>query len=313
MIKKIRWLISLIKPYVEKVNNDNLFAIAGHSAFFFILAVVPLTMFGLSVLQSFRIPVETLEEFLGLVLNEMASSYVSEFLGNFHYDTSGISVITLVVTLWSAAQGIHAIINGFNRIHGTHENRNWLFQRLRAIVVTLILIVILVATMMVFVWGASINAWLTPQIKELPEMIESLYNLRYFLVYIYLILIFALMYQKVPNLAKEVRRDFGFRSSLPGAVLSATAWFAMSVGISVYVDDFNGFSIYGGLTRLAIIMVWLYMCILFLMLGAELNFVYHRVIRKYLVRPKNITLLEKVQMALQDEKASRKSNSDKHK
>ncbi len=294
MIKKIKILWKRLHPYISKVNNDNLFAIAGQSAFFFILAVVPLTMFGLSVLQSFRIPVETLEEFLGLVLNDMASSYVSDFLGNFEYNTSGISIITLAVTLWSAAQGIHAIINGFNRIHGTHENRNWLFQRLRAVVVTLVLVIILVATMMVFVLGSSISAWLTPQIKDLPEIIEMLYNLRYFLVYIYLILIFALMYQKVPNLSKEVRKDFGFRSSLPGAVLCATAWFAMSVGISIYVDDFNGFSIYGGLTRLAVIMVWLYMCILFLMLGAELNFVYHKSIRKILVKPKYKSLLERV-------------------
>ena len=48
MIKKIRWLISLIKPYVDKVNDDNLFAIAGHSAFFFILAVVPRFSYGVS-------------------------------------------------------------------------------------------------------------------------------------------------------------------------------------------------------------------------------------------------------------------------
>lgn len=294
MRKIIRRFKELIDPFIIKVTNDNLFAIAGQSAFFFILAVVPLTMFGLSVLQSFRIPVETLEEFLGLVLNEMASSYVSEFLGNFNYDTSSISIITLIITLWSAAQGIHAIINGLNRIHGTHENRNWLFQRFRAVVVTLILIVIIIATLMFFVLGSTLNNLLTPQIKELPQIIEILYNLRYFLVYIYLILIFTFMYHKVPNLDKEVRRDFGFLSCLPGAVLSSTAWFMLSVGISIYVDDFNGFSIYGGLTRLAVILVWLYLCILFLMLGAELNFVYHTNIRRILISPKYRTLIEKV-------------------
>ena len=294
MIKIILRFKKLVDPFIIKVTNDNLFAIAGQSAFFFILAVVPLTMFGLSVLQSFRIPVETLEEFLGLVLNKMASSYVSEFLGNFNYDTSSISIITLVITLWSAAQGIHAIINGLNRIHGTHENRNWLFQRLRAIFVTVILIIIIIATLMIFVLGSTLSTLLTPQIKELPQIIEIMFNLRYFLVYIYLILIFSVMYHKVPNLDKEVRRDFGFRSCLPGAVLSSTAWFALSVGISVYVDNFNGFSIYGGLTRLAVILVWLYLCILFLMLGAELNFVYHSNIRRILISPKYQSLLEKV-------------------
>ncbi len=278
----IKWLLLKLRPYINKVNRDNLFAIAGQSAFFFILAVVPLTMFGLSVLQSLRIPVETLEEFLGLVLNKMASSYVSDFLSDFHYDASRISIVTLVITLWSAAQGIHSIINGFNRIHGTHENRNWLLLRFRAIIVTLSLVVILCATMMVFVLGSTLNAWLSPYIKVLPDFLATLYNMRYFLVYVYLVLIFTMMYRNVPNLSKEVRRDFGFRCNLPGAVFAATAWYGMSVGISVYVDNFNGFSIYGGLTRLAVIMVWLYMCILFLMLGEELNYVYHGFIRRVL-------------------------------
>ncbi len=295
MKKFIKKVYAPVSPLLDKMSDDNISAIAGQSAFYFILAVVPLTMFAVSILQNLHIPVETLEEFLGLVLNKETSSYVSEFLSNMYNDSSGISVITLVVTLWSAAQGIHAIINGLNRIHNTHENRNWFFLRFRAMIVTLLLIVILFATMLVFVMGSTLNNWLTPYIRHLPDFVEMLYRFRYFIVYVYLIFIFALIYRNVPNLEKEVRKEYGVRNQLPGAVISATAWFVMSVGISVYVDDFNGFSIYGGLTRMAVMMVWLYMCLMFLMVGAEVNVVYHdtiRIIRKYGF--KGLHIIEKV-------------------
>ena len=69
----IKSIYAPFQPFIDKINHDNVFAIAGQSAFFLILSSVPLAMFGVSVLQSFHIPVETFENFFGLVLNETAS------------------------------------------------------------------------------------------------------------------------------------------------------------------------------------------------------------------------------------------------
>ena len=33
---------------------------------------------------------------------------------------------------------------------------------------------------------------------------------------------------------------------MPGAFLCTVSWYVLSFGISVYVSDFNGFSVYGG-------------------------------------------------------------------
>ena len=74
---------------------------------------------------------------------------------------------------------------------------------------------------------------------------------------------------------------YKFKSFLPGAVLCTASWYVLSFAISVYVSDFNGFSVYGGLTRLAVIMIWLYFCMICFMVCAEINFVYHSAIRKF--------------------------------
>ena len=82
MLKKIKKLWETFLPFYNKIQDDNVFAIAGQSTFYFLLAVVPLTMFAVSILQNLHIPQKTLEDFLGLVLNENYSSYLSSFLSN---------------------------------------------------------------------------------------------------------------------------------------------------------------------------------------------------------------------------------------
>ena len=80
MLRAIKRIYNWIKPFLDKLNHDNIFAIAGQSAFFLLLSGVPLTMFAVSVFQSLHIPVETLSNVFSLVLNEEATKYASQFL-----------------------------------------------------------------------------------------------------------------------------------------------------------------------------------------------------------------------------------------
>lgn len=283
MRKLIDWVNKIyapFKPFVDKINRDNVFAISGQSAFFLILSGVPLAMFGVSILQSLHIPVETLDKFFGIILNDTASRYMSDFMSNVYENTTGISLVTIIVTLWSAAKGIQAVTNGLNRVHDTYENRNWLFVRLRSMIYTVVFFLILLATIVIVVLGSTLNNVLKDYILHLPEFVGVIYRLRYVIVFVYLVVLFALIYRNIPNVSREVRKKYGFRYQLPGALLCAVSWVVLSLGISIYVDDFNGFSIYGGLTRLAVIMVWLYFCIVCMMIGAEFNIFYHDNIRK---------------------------------
>lgn len=286
MRRRLKRIWSISDPLITKMYHDNIFAIAGQSAFFLILSVFPLSMFVVSILQNFHIPIEQLNRVLGIVLNESATKYVSDYLTNVYKNATSISFLTLLFTLWSAAQGIHAITNGLNRIHNTYENRNWLFLRLRAMLYTVIFFAILLASMAVIVLGGELNKLLEPYLTYLPDFIAFLYSVRYVIIFVYVVFLFTLIYRNFPNLSREVRRDYGFRNQLPGAILCAASWFVLSFGISVYVGDFNGFSIYGSLMKLAIIMVWLYFCIAALMIGAEFNCVYHEQIKGF--RFKNI-------------------------
>ena len=233
-------------------------------------------MFTVSVLQSLHLSAETLGEFLG---DTYSSTQVSEWfkrLNNMYRAPTSISIITLIATLWSASKGLHAITNGLNRVHNTYESRTWLSLRLHAMLHTFVFMMIIAVTIGVLVLGKGLGEKIEPYLKNLPGYVVAIYSLRYILVFLYQVFLFALLYRNTPNLTREVRREYGFRCQLPGAIFCAASWHVLLFVISVYVTDFNGFSIYKGLTQLAVVMIFLYFCMVCLMIGAEINVHFHR-------------------------------------
>ena len=282
MIKKIKRLLDIFTPFIKKLDDDNIFAISGQSAFFLMLALVPFAMFAVSILQNLHISVSELDKVFRVVFSEDISSYISNYLGNVDAGSVSVSLITMVVTLWSAAKGIHAITNGLNRIHHTYENRNWFFIRFRAMLYTIAFVFILFVTAFLIVLGSSIKNALASTAPHVPVIFSVLYSCRFVLLFIYLVFLFMFIYRNIPNLTHETRKEYGYIYQLPGALLCALAWILLSFGISIYVGDFNGFSIYGGLAKVAVMMVWLYFCIVCLMFGAEINCFYHIQIRYFI-------------------------------
>ncbi len=81
------------------------------------------------------------------------------------------------------------------------------------------------------------------------------------------LVIFSLMlYRYLPN------RRGRFRDQLPGAMFAAVGWMVISWVFSIYLDVFKGFSnMYGSLTTIVLIMLWMYFCMYCILLGGEMN------------------------------------------
>lgn len=268
-------------PIISKCIHDNIFAIAGQSAFFIVLSSVPLLAFCLSILQGLHISTSFIEQALQSVFTDVFLTQIKYFLTETYQNTIGISFVSIVVTLWSASQGIHAITNGLNRVYNAYENRMWIQLRLRAMFYTVIFFVLMTVSMVVVALGSYLDDWIQPYISSLPNIITTIFRLRYLLVFLILTFTFASIYRNFPCISKEQKKEYNFKYQLPGAVLCTLSWFMLALGISIYVKSFNGFSVYGVITGLAIVMILLYFLMLLLMICAEINFVYHDKIKRF--------------------------------
>lgn len=62
------------------------------------------------------------------------------------------------------------------------------------------------------------------------------------------------------------------KKHIPGAIFTAIGWYIITKFFSYYVDIFTGFTnMYGSLSTLILIMMWVYSCIKLIFLGAEFN------------------------------------------
>lgn len=261
-------IIAGLRLFVEKCRKDNISAFAAQSAFFIVLSLIPFIMLLISLVQ--YTPV-TEGMILGMI-NRVMPTYISPFLiGIIHemYSNSiGIVSIAAVTAVWSAAKGIQYLMGGLNSVYDIEETRNWIFLRFRAIIYTLVLLLAIVASLTLMVFGNSLQYLFVQYLPIVADITQEILKLRSLILLAILILFFAVLFHMLPN------RRSAFKSQIPGSIMAAVGWSLLSFGISIYVDYFNGFSMYGSLTTIILVMLWLYFGIYILLLCAEFNSIY---------------------------------------
>ena len=186
----------------------------------------------------------------------------------------GVVPISALIALWSAGKGIQALTNGFNSIYQVQETRNFFVTRVRSVVYTLVFVIAIILTLILQVFGNSLQRELSSRFPVLDRLVTTIISMRVMISLFLLSLVFVMMYKFIPN------RKATFRSQLPGAVLSAVCWSAFSFFFSLYVDFFSVTSnMYGSMTTIVLILLWMYFCMMFVMIGAQVNYYFEEQFR----------------------------------
>ena len=100
----------------------------------------------------------------------------------------------------------------------------------------------------------------------MKQIADWLIKTRTIITPITLMIFFLLIYKFLPNRRTKLKRQ------IPGAVFAAIGWMIITWIFSVYVDVFQGFSdMYGSLTTIVLIMLWMYFCMYTILLGGVVN------------------------------------------
>ena len=156
-------------------------------------------------------------------------------------------------------------------MYDLEETRNWLVLRFWASIYTFIMIFSLILMLVLLVFGRTLQGWLVHYFPALAGFTQILLKLKSLIGIGGLTFIFALFYWAFPNRKGKGGQRITYLRQLPGALISAVAWYVFSFGVSIYVNYFHGFSSYGSLTTIVLIMFWLYVCMYILMVCAEVN------------------------------------------
>lgn len=258
---------------MEKNKADNVSAIAAQSAFFIILSFVPFVMFAFSLisiifgkktvdLPNDRLPTEDIRTFIaGIIQNAVNRS------------SSGTTIITALISLWSAGRGLYIITDGITRIYRLPDKQLWLIKRVYAMGYTAIMLIVMLLILGAVSLGIILNTKLNEIMDNLlPDWLSSfaLYALSHLLI-----ILFMTLALKVYLTCKKADKKYcTFRALLPGSIISVFGWDVLNYGVEIYTKHFATSSIYGSLGTVVVLMMLIYFMMFILLCGIQINFIY---------------------------------------
>ncbi len=260
------WKLYLrVRDFSAKMKNKDISTYAASTAFFFFLSVVPMLIMICTIIPYTPLTEENLVElvtdFLPDQIDPLAESLISEV-----YDKSaGILSIALIATIWSAAKGVMALMKGLNSVNGVEEKRNYFVLRIIASFYTVVMLIVVILSLFVMVFGDQLVTLALHRIPQLQRVVSFAMNFRFLFVWAVLSVLFAAIYAYVPD------KKLAFREQIPGAVFSAVGWSVFSWAFSYYVTYGNSYGIYGSLSIIIIVLLWMYFCMYIILIGAYLN------------------------------------------
>ena len=251
---------------INQVSDHHVGAYAAQTAYFFMLCMIPIILLLLTLVRYTPITKADVMSAVIRVFPSSVESMITTIVNQVYNQSMGIIPVTILVALWSAGKGVLAITTGLNCIYGCRETRNYVFLRIRSTIYTMMFLLVIILLLVLSVFGNTLNIFIAEHIPLVKNVADCLIEVRIVITPIVLMIFSLLIYKFLPN-----RRDKILRQ-LPGAVFAAIGWMIVSWIFSVYLDIFKGFSsMYGSLTTIVLIMLWLYFCMYILLFGGEVN------------------------------------------
>lgn len=239
-------------------------------AFNFILAIFPAIIFIFTLIP--YIPVEHFQQqllsLLESVLPQNAFLAIRETIKDIiTRPRGGLLSFGFFAAFFFSTNGIVSIITAFNGTIHAIETRTWINQRLVALGLAVILMLLTTLSITMITVSQSVMHFLV--VKGLLQM-----NWTYYLLlggkWLIICALFFFSYAFLFYYAPAKRTEFRFISA--GGTLTTLLTILTSVGFSYYINNFGAYNtLYGSIGTLVVVMLSIYFNSLMLLIGFELN------------------------------------------
>jgi len=265
-------IFGAIKSFMIKSKEDSLSAYAAQTTFFIILSFVPILI--LLFIISSNVP-NLWNNILRVALDVVPQSmhkYVYYIVDDIVNSSSRyFTIATVFLALWSSAKSVQALTYGLDRIYMVERKKGFIFTRLMSLVYMFVLLVLCVVAMIVDIFANQIFESIINQSRILINATIIVLSFRTLIMFIILFLLIWLIYYRLP--ARKGR----FREEIYGAAVAAISLIVMTKLFSFYIKYISNMSyMYGGLTSVIVVIIWLYFCVQIVLFGAQINYFLNR-------------------------------------
>ncbi len=262
------WKDILFRVWSQAIE-DRITLVAAGATFYLLLAMFPALVAFVSV-YGFVADPKTVADHVAFLGGVMPSGGVDlirsqlESLANQDREALSFGFLVAILTgLWSANNGVKTLFEALNIAYEEWEKRS--FIRLNLIAFTFTLGAIAIGVTMIFAVGVVPAILALLQIDHFSETIISV--LRWPVLLLLVASGISILYRFGPSRSQARWRWISW-----GSGFVTVFWIAASVGFSFYLQNFADYNAtYGSLGAVIGLMLWIWISVLILIVGAELN------------------------------------------
>lgn len=268
-MEKINLAKEKIKEFISKIQKHNISEYSAQSAYYIILSFIPFIIILLTLIQYIGIDKENLYFIIKTIIPTSMNETILGIIQEVYSKSIGTISISLVFAIWASSKGFYSLYKGLQVIYENKRKSNYISLKLRTILYTFCLNLLIIAGLVLMVYGRTLSNFIKEKFQNV-DIFESLFYIKDLIIIVILMIFLLLIYKFVPKSKNK------FKNQIPGAVIATMGWIVISKVFSIYLNLFKGFSImYGSLTTIILIMMWVYLCIYIILIGAEVNnFIY---------------------------------------
>ena len=263
-------LYQVIKFLFKQLNTLGLYDRASAISFNLIMALPAGFLFLFSIIpyfpSTFKVKKQILSVFKDISPNSSTYKFILDIINDLLSQHVGIFSFGFLLLLFYASNAMTGIIRSFDK--SIMQNKPFfLHQRMRAMRLTIILILLVFASLLVLIGQDQLTTLLREVFDIKRKTIVPYWNsVRWGVIILLLFFGNAFIYKYAPL----IKEKWSLMS--PGALLSTLLMLLTTLGFSYWVNHFSSYNkIYGSIGTVLVVMTLVYINALILLIGFELN------------------------------------------
>ena len=191
-MKVVKTAIDLIYKFMRKMAEDRVRAHSAEAAFFIMMSVFPVLMLLLTLIQYTPLSQSDVITAIERITPFEVGPLLEPLVESIYRQSTALLSWSAIIAVWVAGKGIMGLTDGLNSIQGVTETRNYFIIRFRAACYTLVMIVALIISLVILVFGYTFQRYLRRNVPFLEEHSDAMLLLPTVIALIILILLFPL-------------------------------------------------------------------------------------------------------------------------
>jgi membrane protein len=263
----------VLEILVRKFQSDEIAPRANAIAFNLTLSVFPAVIFLFTLIP--YIPIPQLDTRIMLFLGQVLPAGIYAEIATTIYDIvsrprGNLLSLGFLFALFAATNGMMAIMDAFNRSYRTRERRGFLYTRLVATGLTVMLVMVLFVAVVLLIVGNVVLDWIAAH--DVYHLLNDQVSVALIglLQYAVVFFVFFTGLSTIYYVAPTIHERWNFFSI--GAMVAAVLCIGVTHAFSYYITNFASYNkLYGSIGTFIGLMIWFLLLSFIILLGFEVN------------------------------------------